>query len=77
MTPHELNLHILDYNEKYKQERDDRITLTYLGAAWQRANKMPDLKEILERPEAKKEQSDEAMLAQIKQFHTKLNGMTV
>lgn len=65
MTPYELNLHIMDYAERTKQESQERLALAYLTAYWQRVKRMPDLKKLIEEPKKpKKPQTDEDMLAE-------------
>lgn len=74
MTPHELNLHIIDYQEKRKSDNDDQITLAYLGALWQRVKKMPNFKTILNQEVKPKKQTPEAMLDEVKRLNAAMGG---
>jgi hypothetical protein len=75
MTPHELNLHIQDFNEKQKIENEEKLTLTWLGAYWTyRAKKMPSLKSLLGKEIPKKHMTDEEMLAQVKRLNASFGG---
>lgn len=76
MTPYELNLHVLEYNEKTKQEDEERITIAYLTAKLMRVEKMPSLMQILEADQPKKAQTPEEMFKEIKRLHTVLGGTT-
>lgn len=62
------------YTERIKREQEERITLTYLGAALQRAKKMPSLKELLK--EDKKEMSSESMLEEVRKLNAAMGGIT-
>ncbi len=74
MTPYELGLSIGVFNETRKQEDEDRLILTYLGAAWQRAKKMPDLKSLLSKQDDSKQMSDEQMYKKVKQLNAAFGG---
>ncbi|KQL54509.1 hypothetical protein AN964_14050 [Heyndrickxia shackletonii] len=74
MTPYELSLFIHDYNEKKKQETEDKLTFTWLGAYWQRVNKFPSLKEVLTSTKPKKPMNDEQMFERIKQLNIMFGG---
>lgn len=75
MTPAELTYLIKAYNKRMKHEQEERITLTYLGAYWQRVKKMPKLTDVLgKQNEEKKKQTPEQMLAQIKKINAALGG---
>jgi hypothetical protein len=78
MTPYELNLHILDFYEKQKQEREDKLTLTYLGAYWQRVEKLSiqHLKKVLDRDKPKKEMTNQEMLNEVKKLNAAFGGTT-
>jgi hypothetical protein len=76
MTPLEYRLHIKVYNEKLKQDRKDRLALTYLGAAWQRAKKLPDYKRLLGMELPKKKMTNEEMLLKVKQLNAAFGGDT-
>jgi hypothetical protein len=76
MTPHELYLYAQVFNEKHKQEIEDRIALTYLGAAWQRSEKLPSLESILNKQEEKKKMTNEEMLEEVKKLNAAFGGTT-
>lgn len=79
MTPHELNLHVSAYGERLRRSGRDDMTAAYLTAYWQRVKRMPDLKKLLEQDDprkVKKEQSDEQMLAMVKNLHAAFGGET-
>ncbi|MED4206596.1 hypothetical protein [Neobacillus mesonae] len=76
MTPHELALAVEVFNEKQKAENEERLILVYAGAAWQRAKKMPSLKEILRKEPAKKKMTNEEMLNEVKKLNAALGGIT-
>ena len=76
MTPHELNLYIQDYNEKQKVLNDEKLTLTWLGAYWQRVKKMPSLKQILGNNAPKKKMTNEEMLEEVKKLNAAFGGTT-
>lgn len=77
MTPHELNLYIQDFNEKQIEKSEEKLILTYLGAAWQRAKKMPNLKQILGKELPKKKMTPKEMLAQVRKLNAQLGGETI
>jgi hypothetical protein len=74
MTPLEFRIHIKVYNEKLKQESKDRLAQAYLGAAWQRAKKLPNFKKLFEMNEPKKEMSDEEMLRVVMALNKAFGG---
>lgn len=74
ITPGELSIMIGVYNEKRKNDHEEKLVLTYLGAYWQRVKKMPSLKEILGKDEKKKKQSAKDMLEEIKRLNAAMGG---
>lgn len=77
MTPYELSLFIENYNEKQKYEIEEKISLVYLGAAWQRAEKMPSLDSVLKKTQpTKKKMTDEEMLNEVLKINAAFGGTT-
>jgi hypothetical protein len=76
MTPLEFRLHIKVYNEKRKENEKDRIATAYLGAAWQRAKKLPNIKRLLEMEQQKRKMTNEEMLLKVKQLNAAFGGDT-
>jgi len=65
------------YNDKKRSEREDSLTYAYLTAAWQRAQKMPSLKQVLEQQRPKEQQlakTPEQMLAFAMRTQARLEG---
>lgn len=79
MTPYELTLNARVYSKAKKQESEERLILTYLGASWQRAKKMPPIKTILQtqnEESTKKKMSEEEILNAIKSLNSSFGGDT-
>jgi leucyl aminopeptidase len=78
MTPHQLNLYIEDYNARKKVENEEKITLVWLGAYWQRVKRMPSLANALKdlNAEPKREMTPEEMLEEIKRLNAQYGGNT-
>lgn len=76
LTPFEFSLKVTAFGDRLKQEQEERITLTYLGAAWQRVNKLPSLKKILGNDSVKKEMTPQEMLEEIKKLNASMGGTT-
>ena len=76
LTPGELSAMIKANNVRLKHEQEERITIAYLGAYWQRVKKMPKLSEVLsgKKEEKKKKQSPAQMLNEIKKLNAALGG---
>ncbi|MGG4462605.1 hypothetical protein ABEO79_00100 [Micromonospora provocatoris] len=81
MTPYELSLYINDYNERQKVEQEDKLTLAYLTAAWQRAKKMPSIEKVINRQEEignkeqhPKEQTLKQMFNNVKMLNAMFGG---
>jgi hypothetical protein len=87
MTPYELSLCILDFNEKQKAhmenekaQLENELTVAYFGAYWQRIEKLSpknlqDILKKLNKPE-KKQMTNEEMLNQIKKLNEAFGGTT-
>lgn len=65
------------YNENKKIEQEEKIVLTYLGAYWQRVNKLPSINEVLGKNKPKKEMTPEEMLEKIKQLNAAFGGEVI
>jgi hypothetical protein len=77
MTPHQLNLHVLDYNKRKKSELEEKLVLTYLGAYWQRVKRMPSIKKVIgENQQAPKKMTPDEVLEEVKKMNTALGGTT-
>lgn len=78
MTPHELDLHANDYLDRQKRENEEQLTLTWLGVYWNRIDhkKFPKLKDVIGSKDKPKEQTPEAMLAEIKRLNAVFEGTT-
>jgi hypothetical protein len=74
LTPFEFSLMVKAFSKKTKQEQEDKLVLTYLGAAWQRAKKMPSLESIIGKQASKKEMSDKDMLQVVKALNKAFGG---
>lgn len=75
LTPLEISSVIHAFNKKTKQDHEDRLVMTYLGAYWQRVKKMPSLKEVLnDTPRESKKQSAENMLEVVKRLNLAMGG---
>jgi hypothetical protein len=73
MTPYQLTLVINDFAEKQKQESEERLTLAYMTAYWQRIKRMPSLDSIIKK---EVEQKPETMLEEIMKLNTMFGGGT-
>lgn len=77
MTPHELNMHIEEFNQSRIASQEEKITLAYLGAYWQRVKRMPSLKKVLGKESTEKRQQTAAdMLEEIKKINAAMGGTT-
>jgi hypothetical protein len=74
MTPYELSLYIYDFNEKRKQETEDKIALVRLGEALHRTTRLPTVKQLLEQSKPKKKMTSEEMLKVVKQLNAAFGG---
>ena len=73
MTPYQLTLAINDFAEKQKQEGEEKLTLAYMTAYWQRIKRMPTLNSIIKK---EVEQEPEQMLDEVKKLNTMFGGGT-
>jgi len=73
LTPHELMLILEAHNERLQHQREDMLTQAWLTASWQRARRMPPLRQVLEqsRPRHTKPQTPEQMLTVVKRLQAK------
>ncbi|MFB7142672.1 hypothetical protein ACFCYN_23985 [Gottfriedia sp. NPDC056225] len=77
MTPYELGLHIKSFNKRMETEQKDKLTLTWLGANWQRAKEMPSLEQVIgKQPIKQKKMSSEHMLNMVKVMNAAFEGTT-
>jgi hypothetical protein len=75
MTPYELSLFARIYNEKQKNEQEDKLTLVWLGEHWHRIKKLPSLNEALgKKDKPKKQMTDNEMLEVVKKLNAKFGG---
>jgi hypothetical protein len=74
MTPYQLNLFVEEINKCKKDEGEEKLILTYLGAYWQRVKRMPDIKKLLKLEQPKKQMTPEEMLEQIKKLNEAFGG---
>lgn len=79
MTPYQLRLYVDDYNERIKAESEEKLTLAYLTAYWQRVKKMPSLDKVLNREKTmtKQKMSNDEMLEQIKNLNAAFGGNVI
>jgi hypothetical protein len=74
LTPYEFSLMVNAYTKRTKQEQEDKLVLTYLSSAWQRAKKMPSLESIIGKQTSKKEMSDSEMLRVVMALNKAFGG---
>lgn len=74
ITPFELVLKIDAFVDKQKREQEERLILTYAGAAWQRSKKMPRLNQLLGKEEPDKKMTAEEMYKVVKQLNAAFGG---
>ena len=77
MTPYQLSVYADVYKDRKKQEEEEKVTIAYLGAYWQRVKKMPSLQEVLGKSKPKKEMSSQDMLKRVKQLNALFGGNEV
>lgn len=76
LTPYEFSLVVNSYVKRKEEEAEEKITLTYLNAAWTiqfLGKKKPKLDDILKK-KTKKEMTDEEMLKRIKLLNNMFGG---
>lgn len=76
MTPYELRIHSEIFAEKRKIEREEKLTLLWLGEYLQRVKEPPSLKEFLGKEEKPKAMTADEMLQKVMQLNNALNGTT-
>jgi hypothetical protein len=81
MTPRELQLHVDEYRERIKREREMAIVQAYHTALFYRAKRLPSLEAVLERinrqfeeRRPKRDQTPEEMFAFMMQFAQQYQG---
>lgn len=72
LTPGELSILVTAFNQRMKDEHDEKLVVAYLTAYWKRVKKMPSIKEIIK--QEKKEQTAEDMLDMIKRLNAEMGG---
>jgi hypothetical protein len=77
LTPLEFELMVNAYTEKISQEQEDNLVMTWLGAYWQRVEKLPSLKKVLGKDQVKKQPTAEEMFEEIKRMHSSMGGKTI
>jgi hypothetical protein len=66
------------YIEKIKYEYEEKLTFTWLGAYWQRVDKLPSLNKVLgKNQQPKQPMTDNALFDVVKGLHKALGGKTV
>lgn len=73
LTPFEFDLMVKAYIRKSEQEEKMKLRLTYLGASWQRAKKLPSLERILS-VKTQKEMTPEEMLQKVMALNKAFGG---
>lgn len=63
--------------DAYLEKQKEKLALTYLSAAWQRAKKLPNIDKILGKQENKREMSDEEMLRKVMALNKAFGGNEV
>jgi hypothetical protein len=76
MTPYELTLTIEAFTESREAELKEELTLVWLGEYYHRTKRLPALQSELNKltGEAKKDMSDDEMLAVAKMLNAKFGG---
>lgn len=77
MTPYELNLFAEVYMDKIEAEKEEKISLVWLGEYYHRIKKLPSLKEALGKKQSFKHMTDQQMFEMVKKLNQKLGGKTV
>jgi hypothetical protein len=78
MTPYELTLAVKIYNEKQKQEHEEKLSLAYFTAYWQRVEKLPSYNKVFNKTQQpvnkKKEMDSKSMFEMAKQLNAAFGG---
>lgn len=76
MTPYELNCFIEVYVEKMQSEKEEKLTLVWLGEYYHRLKKLPSIQKELDsiRIKGQKEMTEEEMLQQVKMLNAMFGG---
>lgn len=79
MTPKEFRIYTELFAEKVEQETQEKFMLAWVGAYWQRVDKLEPFEHYLKKkePEKPQEMSTEQMLAKVLELNAKMGGTTV
>lgn len=77
MTPRELNLVAEVFASRIKMDQEERLTLAYLTAYWQRVEKLEPLDQILNKTKQNKQMTDMEMFIKAQQLNAALGGSVV
>lgn len=77
MTPYELTIYVEAFTDKLKFEAKERITQSWMTAAFYRSKKMPKLEKLLKDMDGKQAQTPEDMLEVVKRLNAKFGGTVV
>lgn len=75
MTPYELNLCAEVYMERVEAEKEEKISLVWLGEYYHRIKTLPSLREALGKN--KKPMSEKQMFEVVKKLNEKLGGKSL
>jgi hypothetical protein len=75
MTPLELDTFAKVMSEKFDQEREDKVTLVWLGEYFHRTEKLPPLSEVLGKTD--EGMTDDQMLENVKKLNALFGGTTI
>lgn len=76
MTPRELNIRAELYAEKLKNDQEEKITLAYMAARWQRVETLEPFDYYLEKMKQPKqeEMTDDEMKLKVRALNAALGG---
>lgn len=80
MTPYELALHLEAFIERTEEEKNEKLTLVWLGEHYHRIKKLPSLKQELERLRSEDKaqpMSDEEMLKVVERLNSQFGGKVI
>lgn len=79
MTPKEFRLYGEVFTEKTEQKGQEKMMLAWMGAYWQRVEKLEPLENYLKKnePENLKSMSTEDMLVKVMELNVKMGGTVV